>query len=326
MNEQFSALLSDKTVGIEKSRSSWPAYLISAARPHQWSKNLFVLAPLLFSGRLDEASALGRSLLAFAVFCLLSSSLYIFNDWVDLEEDRAHPEKSKRPLASGQLPASVALAFAALLAASSLGLSYFLGLPFFLTVLSYFILILAYCLGLKRMIVVDCMVIALGFVLRVVGGAVAISVSASHWLVVCAFLLALFLAFSKRRQELIALSDNAGSHRTVLKFYSVAYLGQVNVVLVAASIVCYALYTVAPETVAKFHTDALIYGTVFVIYGMLRYMALIEDPKYGGNPSKLLMQDKPLIFTLLLWSVFNVAVVYYESFQGTQGIPFGIGN
>jgi len=326
MNEQVSALLSDKAVRIEKSRSNWPAYLISAARPHQWSKNLFVLAPLLFSGRLDEASALGRSLLAFAVFCLVSSSLYIFNDWVDLEEDRAHPEKSKRPLASGQLPASVALAFAALLALSSFGLSYFLGLPFFLTVLSYFILILAYCLGLKRMIVVDCMVIALGFVLRVVGGAVAISVSASHWLVVCAFLLALFLAFSKRRQELIALSDEAGSHRTVLKFYSVGYLGQVNVVLVAASIVCYALYTVAPETVAKFHTDALIYGTVFVIYGMLRYMALIEDPKYGGNPSKLLMQDKPLIFTLLLWSVFNVAVVYYESFQGARGIPIGIGN
>ena len=326
MNEQVSALLSDKTVRIEKSRSNWPAYLLSAARPHQWSKNLFILAPLLFSGRLDEASALGRSLLAFAVFCLLSSGLYIFNDWVDLEEDRAHPEKSKRPLASGQLPASVALAFAALLALSSFVLSYVLGLPFFLTVLSYFILILAYCLGLKRMIVVDCMAIALGFVLRVVGGAVAISVSASHWLVVCAFLLALFLAFSKRRQELIALSDEAGSHRTVLKFYSVAYLGQVNVVLVAASIVCYALYTVAPETVAKFHTDALIYGTVFVIYGMLRYMALIEDAKYGGNPSKLLMQDKPLIFTLLLWSVFNVAVIYYESFQGAQGIPFGIGN
>jgi len=318
MNEQVSALLADKTVRVDRSRSHWPAHIVAAARPHQWSKNLFILAPLLFSGRLADTSSLGRSLLAFAAFCLLSSSLYIFNDWIDLEEDRAHPEKSNRPLASGQLPASVALAASAVMALTAFVLSYLLGPFFFVTTLSYFVLIVAYCLGLKRMIVVDCMTIAMGFVLRVVGGSIAISVSASHWLIVCAFLLALFLAFSKRRQELIALSVDAGAHRSVLKFYSVVYLGQVNVVLVAASIVCYALYTVAPETVDRFQTDALIYGTVFVIYGMLRYMALIEDPKNGGNPSKILMQDRPLIFTLLLWSVFNVAVIYYESFVTFQ--------
>jgi len=320
MNEQVSALLAGKTGRVDGSRSSWPAYIVAAARPHQWTKNLFILAPLLFSGRLADTSSLGRSLLAFAAFCLLSSSLYIFNDWIDLEEDRAHPEKSNRPLASGQLPASVALTAAAVMALTAFVLSYLLGPFFFLTTLSYFLLILAYCLGLKRMIVVDCMTIALGFVLRVVGGAIAISVSASHWLIVCAFLLALFLAFSKRRQELIALSTGAGAHRSVLNFYSVPYLGQVNVVLVAASIVCYALYTVAPETIDRFHTDALIYGTVFVIYGMLRYMALIEDPKNGGNPSKILMQDKPLMLTLLLWSVFNVVVIYYESFAGLKEI------
>lgn len=325
MNEQVSALLADKPVRIGRSRSNWPIYIVGAARPHQWSKNLFILAPLLFSGRLADTSSLGRSLLAFAAFCLLSSSLYIFNDWIDLEEDRAHPEKSTRPLASGRLPASVALTAAAAMASSAFVLSYLLGPFFFLTTLSYFLLILAYCLGFKRMIVVDCMTIALGFVLRVVGGAIAISVSASHWLIVCAFLLALFLAFSKRRQELIVLSAGAGAHRSVLKFYSVAYLGQVNVVLVAASIVCYALYTVAPETIDKFHTDALIYGTLFVIYGMLRYMALIEDPKYGGNPSKILLQDRPLMITLLLWSIFNVAVIYFESFASYQGTIFGLG-
>lgn len=312
MNDQVSALLTEKRT---RSKSIWPAHIVAAARPHQWTKNLFIFAPLLFSGRLGDVSSLGRSLLAFAIFCVLSSALYIFNDWTDLEEDRAHPEKRNRPLASGQLPVSAALGVAGIMALTALATSYFLGLYFFLVTLSYFGLVLAYCLGFKKMIVLDCMIIALGFVLRVVGGAVAISVFASHWLIVCAFLLALFLAFSKRRQELIALTTTAGEHRSVLNFYSVAYLGQVNVVLVAASIVCYALYTVAPETVDKFHTDALIYGTVFVIYGMLRYMALIEDPKKGGNPSRVLIEDKPLLLTLVVWSIFNASVIYYEGYQ-----------
>ncbi|HMM80901.1 MAG TPA: decaprenyl-phosphate phosphoribosyltransferase [Pyrinomonadaceae bacterium] len=315
MNEQASAILTEKAVTVPHSKFSWPAHIVAAARPHQWTKNLFILAPLLFAGLLTDPVSLGRAVLAFSAFCLLSSSLYIFNDWTDLDEDRAHPEKCKRPLASGQLPVSTALAAAALLAATAFFISYFLGLYFFLVALLYFGLVLAYCLGLKRMIVLDCMIIALGFVLRVVAGAVAIAVTASHWLIVCAFLLALFLAFSKRRQELIALSSDAGSHRSVLDLYTVGYLGQVNVVLVAASIVCYALYAVAPETVEKFHTDALIYGTVFVIYGMLRYLALIEDPKTGGNPSKVLLEDKPLLLTLVIWAVFNAGIIYYETYQ-----------
>lgn len=315
MNEQIPVVLNDAAVRATQSKLNWPAYIVAAARPHQWTKNLFIFAPLLFAGLLTDSAALGRSFLAFGAFCLLSSSLYIFNDWSDLEEDRAHPEKRHRPLASGQLPVSTALAAAGLLATTAFFISYSLGLYFFLVTLLYFGLVLAYCLGLKKMLVLDCMIIALGFVLRVVGGAVAISVTASHWLIVCAFLLALFLAFSKRRQELIALSTEAGSHRSVLKFYTVGYLGQVNIVLVAASIVCYALYTVAPETVDKFHTDALIYGTVFVIYGMLRYLALIEDPKYGGNPSKLLIDDKPLLLTLVLWGVYNAAIIYYETYH-----------
>lgn len=315
MNEQISAILTNDTVRTTYSKWNWPTYIVVAARPHQWSKNLFIFAPLLFAGRLTDPLSLGRSLLAFFAFCLLSSSLYIFNDWIDLEEDRSHPEKRNRPLASGQLPTATALGSAFLMALAAFLISSFLGLPFFFITILYFTLILAYCLSLKRMIVVDCMTIAFGFVLRVVGGAIAISVSASHWLIVCAFLLALFLAFSKRRQELIELSSNAGNHRAVLDHYSVGYLGQVNIVLVAASIVCYALYTVAPETVDKFHTDALIYGTLFVIYGMLRYMALIENPENGGNPSKMLMRDKPLFVTVVVWSLFNIAVIYYGSYE-----------
>lgn len=316
MNERLTAVLGDKNVHAAPVRSNWPMHLLSAARPHQWTKNLFILAPLLFSGKLIDPMSLGRSLLAFAGFCLLSSSLYIFNDWVDLEEDREHPEKRSRPLASGQLPVSAALTTAATMAAGGLFLSQFLGPYFFTIAILYLVLTLSYCLGLKRMIVIDCMAIASGFVLRVVGGAVAISAPPSHWLIVCAFLLALFLAFSKRRQELLALTSKAGDHRAVLKYYSPAYLGQVNLILIAATIVCYALYTVAPETIENFHTDALIYGTVFVIYGMFRYLALIEDPKNGGNPSKMLLQDKPLMITLAIWSVFNIAVIYFERLEG----------
>lgn len=315
MNEQVSALLTNDQVPTKPSKRIWPTYIVAAARPHQWTKNLFIFAPLLFAGRLTDPISLGRSFFAFLAFCLLSSSLYIFNDWIDLDEDRSHPEKRNRPLASGQLPVAAALGAATVMALTAFLISSFLGLPFFFITFVYFILILAYCLSLKRMIVVDCMTIAFGFVLRVVGGAIAISVSASHWLIVCAFLLALFLAFSKRRQELIELSANAGNHRAVLDQYSVGYLGQVNIVLVAASIVCYALYTVAPETVDKFHTDALIYGTLFVIYGMLRYMVLIENPENGGNPSKMLMRDKPLLITVLVWSFFNIAVIYYGSYE-----------
>jgi 4-hydroxybenzoate polyprenyltransferase len=183
-------------------------------------------------------------------------------------------------------------------------------LKFFLVAAFYFVLTLSYCLTLKRMMVLDCMTIAAGFVLRVVGGAVAVGVMPTHWLIVCAFLLALFLAFTKRRQELLTLNAQAAEHRSVLGLYSVEYLEKVNGILIGAAIVCYALYTVAPETIERFKTDALIYGTAFVIYGMFRYLALIKDAANGGNPSKMLLRDKPLLLTVAGWAIYNAAVIY----------------
>lgn len=282
-------------------------------RPHQWVKNLFIFAPLLFGRKLTDISAIGAALAAFFVFCLLSSSLYIFNDWVDADEDRAHPEKRHRPISSGELPVTAALLFSATLAAGALVLAWWLGANFAAVAGVYFVLIIAYSLSLKRLIVLDCIVIASGFVLRVVGGAVAISVVPTHWLIACAFLLALFLAFSKRRQELLTLSNNAVEHRKVLGQYTVAYLEQANIILIGAAIVSYALYTVAPETVARFGTDALIYGTVFVIYGMLRYLALINNPENGGNPSKMLLHDRPLLLSVVGWGIYNSAVIYHSA-------------
>lgn len=284
---------------------------LAAMRPHQWVKNLFIFAPLLFGRKLTDLSAVGSASVAFAVFCLLASALYIFNDWLDADEDRAHPEKRSRPISSGELPISAAFMLAGILVAAAFSLASLLGTNFVAIPLIYFVLIAAYCLSLKRFIVLDCIVIAVGFVLRVIGGAVAISVVPTHWLIACAFLLALFLAFSKRRQELLTLSSNAVEHRKVLAQYSVAYLEQVNIILIGAAVVSYALYTVAPETVERFGTDALIYGTAFVIYGMLRYLALINNPENGGNPSKMLVRDRPLLITIIVWGLYNVIVIYH---------------
>jgi 4-hydroxybenzoate polyprenyltransferase len=164
----------------------------------------------------------------------------------------------------------------------------------------------------KRAVIVDCILIATGFVLRVVGGAVAIHVVPSHWLIVCAFLLASYLAFSKRRQELLTLAGGATQHRSVLGEYTVAYLEQVNTILLAAVIVCYALYTVAPETIERFGTDRLIYGTVFVLYGLLRYMALSQNTSANaGDAGQLLLRDRPLLIAVSAWVMYNGLVIYW---------------
>jgi 4-hydroxybenzoate polyprenyltransferase len=310
MAQQIPVIFSEKQPALILEKRGLARLLLAVMRPHQWTKNLFIFAPLLFGRKLTDPAAIGQSLIAFAVFCCLASALYIFNDWMDADEDRAHPEKRNRPLSSGELPVPLALFAAAVLFAAALAMATTLGLKFFLVAAFYFVLTLSYCLTLKRMMVLDCMTIAAGFVLRVVGGAVAVGVMPTHWLIVCAFLLALFLAFTKRRQELLTLNAQAAEHRSVLGLYSVEYLEKVNGILIGAAIVCYALYTVAPETIERFKTDALIYGTAFVIYGMFRYLALIKDAANGGNPSKMLLRDKPLLLTVAGWAIYNAAVIY----------------
>jgi 4-hydroxybenzoate polyprenyltransferase len=313
MAQELQIPLTTRKSELSLSRPGYLRLLFSAMRPHQWLKNLFILAPILFGKKLTETAAIGNSLLAFAVFCLLASSLYIFNDWIDAEEDRTHPEKCNRPISSGLLPVPIALITALILAITAFSLTSIVGMNFFLISALYVILTLSYCLVLKKIIVLDAMTISAGFVIRIVGGAIAISVTPSHWLIMCAFLLALFLTFTKRRQELLVLSTHASDHRKVLDEYSVEYLGRVNNILIGASIVCYALYTVAPETINKFNTDSLIYGTVFVVYGMLRYLILIEKPSNGGNPTKMLFQDTPLLLTVLAWAFFNAIIIYFEN-------------
>jgi 4-hydroxybenzoate polyprenyltransferase len=282
-------------------------------RPHQWTKNLFVLAPVLFSGTLADSETIQRALAACAAFCLMSSALYILNDIIDAPADRQHPQKRLRPLASGMLSIRAAAIAALLLLGTATVIASALGTGFFALAGLYVASTMAYCLWLKRTVIVDCILIATGFVLRVVGGAVAIHVVPSHWLIVCAFLLALYLAFSKRRQELLTLSDGATRHRAVLGEYTVTYLDQVSTVLLTAVIVCYALYTVAPETVERFGTDALLYGTVFVLYGLLRYLALSQaESANAGDAGKMLLRDRPLLIAIGSWAIYNVLVIYWN--------------
>jgi len=279
-------------------------------RPHQWTKNLLVFAALAFSKHLFEADPLLRTLVAFAVFCGLSGSVYLVNDVADLERDRLHPRKKLRPLASGQIGARPALATASLLAALCLAASALLGGPFLVCAAGYLLLNLAYSFRLKNAVILDVIAISLGFVLRAVAGAVAISVHISDWLLVCTFLLALFLALSKRRHELVFLSDGASDHRAILAEYSPYLLDQMISVVTASCLMAYCFYTMAPETLEKYQTDRLSWTIPLVLYGIFRYLYLVHLKEQGGSPTDVLLTDWPLLVDVALWAVAVVLIVY----------------
>ena len=310
MSQQFPLIANEGFPGEGLKAQGTLRLVLIAMRPHQWLKNLFVFAPLLFGLKLGQPAAAFQALAATVCFCLLSSGLYLVNDIIDAEADRAHPEKRLRPIPSGALSVRVALMASFVLLAMAFGIAVALDVKFVLLAIGYCVVTLGYCLAFKHAIVLDAMLIATGFVLRVVGGAIAVNVYPTHWLIVCAFLLALFLAFSKRRQELLVLSGEASQHRRVLGQYTVSFLDRANNILLGATIVCYALYTVAPETIQRFGTDKLIYGSAFVIYGLLRYLALLQDDNNGGNPSRMLVKDKPLMLAVIGWAIYDALVIY----------------
>lgn len=286
------------------------ALLLRIARPQQWTKNLFVLAPLLFSGRLGDPGAITGAIVAFCCFCLASSAVYVFNDIGDAAADRMHPVKRYRPLAAGTLSPGLAWSWCGLLAVASLLTALAAGTELAGLCGLYLALMAAYCSVLKRVVILDAMLIAIGFVIRVIGGAAAIGVTPSHWLILCAFLLALYLAFAKRRQELLSLGEQASRHRAALGAYGVTFLDQVSTILLSAIVVCYALYTVSPDTVSRVGSSNMIYGTLFVLYGLLRYLHLVQASGHGGEPAKLLAGDPPLGGAVVCWVLYNAAILY----------------
>ncbi|MGQ9678297.1 MAG: decaprenyl-phosphate phosphoribosyltransferase [bacterium] len=286
--------------------------IVKSMRPKQWVKNLLVFAALIFSQNLFNLIRLIETFAGFVVFCFISGAVYIINDILDRENDRSHPKKKFRPIASGQLKVGIAAMWATLIVALGIGGGFFLSVRFGLLILGYFILQLAYSLYLKKIVVLDVMVVASGFAIRAISGTFLVQVRISPWLFVCAILLALFLALAKRRHELVFLEGGGISHRSVLGKYSETLLDQMIAVATSSTVIAYCLYTIAPETVQKFQTHNLILTVPFVLYGVYRYLYLVYRKEEGGAPEKVLFTDLPLIIGVVLWLLSVVGILYFR--------------
>ncbi|MBR9977644.1 MAG: decaprenyl-phosphate phosphoribosyltransferase [Bacteroidetes bacterium] len=284
--------------------------LIRSMRLQQWTKNVFVLSPLLFSLHLFDGHILLRSLAGFFLFSFLASAIYILNDIVDAKVDRSHPVKRQRPIASGALPVSLAVFAVALIVPITLGLAALIHLDFALILIGYFVLNVVYSYALKKAVIIDVMTIAASFVLRIVAGAVIIDVPISEWLLICTSLLALFLGFSKRRHEITVLEADAHIHRPVLLEYSTYFLDQMISLVTASTLICYILYTVDAETVDKFGSNALLYTTPFVLYGLFRYYYLVHQRNTGGDPTSEFLSDVPLLIDVFLYAITVIGILY----------------
>jgi len=283
--------------------------LLKTMRPRHWTKNAFIFAALVFDGKLFHLPDFLRTLAGFGLFCLISSAVYIFNDLFDLEADRQHPVKRDRPLASGKLAVPVAIAAGSILTFMTLALGYWLAWQFDLVLLVYFAMILAYSKWLKHIPVLDVLVLAAGFVLRVHAGTMLITVERfSPWMYVVMTLLALFLGFGKRRAELALLADDAANHRKVLDGYTLPLLDQFITIVSGMTIVAYSLYTFfRPEAPGGY---ALMLTIPFVVYAIFRYLYLIHVKDAGGEPEEILLSDRPFQISILLWGLAVLAVFY----------------
>ena len=279
-------------------------------RLHQWTKNVFVLAPLVFAQALGDHEAVLRAGCAFLAFCLASSAVYLFNDIRDREEDRRHPLKRHRPFAAGTVPVSAGVVTAAVLVVGSLLIAEQLNRGVTLVLAVYLILNLLYTFGLKQVVILDVLIISVGFVLRVLGGGRAIEVEVSAWLLMCTIFVSLLLALSKRRHELILMADHAADQRKVLGQYSAPFLDQMVNVVTASSVLSYALYAVAPETVEHFGGGELVYTLPFVLFGIFRYLYLIYQKKTPRNPTEALLRDIPFLVNMALWGGAVLWIVY----------------
>ncbi|MCX6072523.1 MAG: decaprenyl-phosphate phosphoribosyltransferase [Chloroflexi bacterium] len=283
--------------------------LLRSMRPMQWAKNLFVFAALVFDQKLLQPLPFLRTLAGFVLFCVASSVVYLINDVADRESDRQHPVKCKRAIASGVVSPGLALGTAAVLAAVALIGGFALGTAFGLVLSGFLALNLLYSFWLKHVPIIDVFIIAAGFVLRVAAGVSLIVVTRfSPWLYVCMTLLALYIGFGKRRAEMVLVSEAAGNTRRVLDGYTISFLDQLIVIVSATTIVAYSLYTFSAENLPKNHTMML--TIPFVLYGIFRYLYLIHVEDSGGAPEELVLKDRPLIATLVLWGIASIAVLY----------------
>lgn len=286
--------------------------LWTALRPQQWAKNLILFAGLIFSGQFFHLDKILMVVVSAAVFSIASSGLYLINDVLDRENDRKHPVKKHRPVAAGRIKPLTAHILGYVLMVWALSIAFFLNGNFGTVLFIYLVMQFLYSLILKNLVIFDIFCIAGGFFLRVIAGAVVISVPISHWLLICTTFLSLFIALAKRRGEMVLLDSEASHHRPVLAHYSLPFIDHLMTIVTASTILSYVFYAFSPATTEKFHTANLRYSIIFVVYGIFRYLYLVFQKKEGGAPEKVLFSDKPLFWNMVLYVVTVVAAVYYS--------------
>ncbi|MEM7032649.1 MAG: decaprenyl-phosphate phosphoribosyltransferase [Chloroflexota bacterium] len=290
--------------------------LLKAVRPRQWTKNLIIYGALVFDQKLLDLPSVVSTTIGFFLLCLAAGTVYIINDIVDVEKDRQHPVKRQRPIASGQISILGAISFAAILLLVTLPISFWLNPNFGWLIVLYLVLHVAYSFKLKHMVIIDAMSIAAGFTIRVGAGVALIEVARfSPWLFACSTLLMLFMAFGKRRQEIVLMKDMAETTRTILGDYSIELLDHIIIIIASSTIMAYALYTFNAPHLPDNH--AMMLTIPFVVYGVFRYLYLIHIQGLGGDPSEVLLQDRSLQLTLLLWGICAITIVYWENLSLT---------
>ncbi len=285
--------------------------LAACLRIRQWTKNVLVFAALVFAGHAFDASYLLRTVAAFFLFSFAAGAVYLFNDLHDIEADRVHPVKCLRPIPAGRIGAGTAWTLSAVLTVAVLGLSWLLDRELCLVITLYMVIQVLYTIRLKHIVILDVFVVASGFLLRVIAGAVVIDVAVSNWILICTMLLALFLVLAKRRHELTHLEEDAILHRLILNEYSPYLLDQMISVVTAATLVAYMIYTLDADTVARYGRYGLVATTPFVLYGIFRYLYLVHRKHEGGRPEELLLGDAPLLIAVIGYVAVALVTIYY---------------
>lgn len=280
--------------------------LIKVMRPKQWTKNLVIFAGIIFSGNLFDIDMLLISLLGFGLFCIFSGSVYIINDIADVEKDRRHPEKCKRPIAAGHISIKQGIVFLIFILTSGLYIGFNINNGFASIGLIYFTMNILYSFKLKNVVILDVMTIALGFVFRAVAGVLLIGVRISPWLLLCTILLSLFLALNKRKSEIKLLEIGAKSHRPILEEYTHELIDNMLSIVTASTVMAYSLYTFSVQDSPYFMGT-----TLFVIYGIFRYLYITHKTDMGGSPELVLLRDKPMIINILLWTISCIYILYF---------------
>lgn len=289
--------------------------LFKLIRPHQWLKNVFVMIPMFFGGSLLDPSDIRASVITFFAFSFIASSVYCFNDIIDVDADRRHPVKCKRPIASGAISVKSARALMALMFLLSAGMvclldTYTHVIQVGLVILVYYLLNILYCSKLKQYAIVDVCIIAFGFVLRVLAGGFATDIVLSNWLVLMTFLLTLFLSFAKRRDDVLRMNETGEPPRKNTIRYNLTFINQAITITASVTLVCYIMYTVSPEVVNRFHSDLLYLTSVFVLLGLLRYIQITVVDKKSGDPTKMMLRDRFTQCVVMVWALTFLVLIY----------------